>query len=379
MRVAYLSDAFASRYGFGLGRYARELFRALRSLEPAPELVPISLQASLDAGSLQSMQSRPGHRLLPWGRRWTALLWTLLGRPALETWLDTEVDLVHHLELSYPIATHKPWLVTIHDLGPLTHPEYFSGGRPWLKEAALRRAVNQAQALVCVSQATAEEVRGYVGSSLSDRLFVIYEGVSPAFLEEPGDGAWASLESMGKWFSEGWPFLLAAGSINPRKNLSRAVEAFEMISASVPHHLVLVGARGWNSDEAWHHIFSSPVADRVHFLGYVSDAQLSALYRQAAAFIYPSLYEGFGLPVLEAMACDCPVVSSSVSSLPEVAGDAALLVDPTDVCALADAVLAILEQNDLAAELRALGKARSLAFTWARCAEQVAAIYRSVV
>jgi glycosyltransferase involved in cell wall biosynthesis len=353
--------------------------RALRSLDPAPELLPISLHASLDADTLRVMKEQQGHKLLPWGRRRTALLWTMLGWPTLETWLDSDVDLIHHLELSYPIATHRPWLVTIHDLGPLTHPEYFSGGRPWLKEAALRRAVNRADALMCDSQSTAEEVRDYVGHSLLGRLAVVHAGVSSEFCTETGDSAWASLECLDASLGEGWPFVLAVGSINPRKNLSRVVQALELLSVKVPHHLLLAGASGWDSDETWRYIRSSTVSDRVHYLGYVSDAQLNALYRRATAFIYPSLYEGFGLPVLEAMACGCPVVTSSVSSLPEVAGDAALLVDPTDVTALADAVLAIVEEDDLAAELRALGKERSLEFTWDRCAEQVAAIYSRVI
>jgi glycosyltransferase involved in cell wall biosynthesis len=376
MRVAFFSDALAGRYGFGVGRYAWGLFHALQELNPKLDLLPVSARSNLDQESLKHLHERYGHQMLPWGRRWTALAWTLLGWPYIERWMDQDVDLVHHLELPYPIGTRRPWMVTIHDIGPLTHPEYFSEGRPWLMRAALRQAARKAEALVCVSEATAREVRSYLGTSLDDKLFVVPEGVAPVFLSEASE---ACHNPLGGRLNNDTSFILSAGSINPRKNLPRIIEALEMLQAQVPHHLVLTGARGWQSGGAWERIQASSAAERIHFLGFVTDQELKALYHKADAFIYPSLFEGFGLPVLEAMACGCPVVTSNISSLPEVAGDAALLVDPTDCEALANAILRVVRDQDLAEDLRQRGRKRSHLFTWRRCAERTAAIYEDIV
>ncbi len=375
MRVAFFSDALASRHGFGLGRYAKELFHALQNENESLELLPVSSWSNLDQESLRRLRRKYNYRLLPWGRRWTSLSWALLKWPRLEDWMGERIDLVHHVELSYPIATRKPWVVTIHDIGPLTHPELFSRSHPWLKRMALLRAVREAEALICVSQATAQEVRKYVGQPLGERLHVIPEGVSPQFFLEPHENEKASLRGH---LPEGVPFILAVGSINPRKNLSRVVEALELITNEVPHHLVLVGARGWDSDETWRRIRTSSVADKIHFLGYVTDSQLNVLYHTADVFLYPSLYEGFGLPVLEAMAAGCPVVTSTVSSLPQVAENAALLVEPTDVSSMAEALLRIIQDRELASEMSLRGKKRVSDFTWEKCAQQVNSIYEDV-
>lgn len=147
---------------------------------------------------------------------------------------------------------------------------------------------------------------------------------------------------------------------------------------SIPHHLVAVGASGWDMAEIYKELEGSPVRERIHFPGYVSDDQLLALYQHASVYVHPSLYEGFGLTVLEAMAAGCPVVTSNVTSLPEVAGDAALLVDPLDEEEIADAVKNICLDNQLASDLIEKGKRRSAQFSWDRCAREVATIYTSV-
>jgi len=172
------------------------------------------------------------------------------------------------------------------------------------------------------------------------------------------------------------PYLLTVGTLQPRKNVEGVVQAFEALARDgAPHQLVVAGARGWRDEALAAKLRRSPAAARVRATGHVDDATLVALYRGAAAFVFPSRGEGFGLPPLEAMACGAPVVCSDRTSLPEVVGDAALLVDPDDAAAVAAALREALEPAR-ADELRARGFARAAQFTWERCAEATVAAYR---
>jgi glycosyltransferase involved in cell wall biosynthesis len=174
--------------------------------------------------------------------------------------------------------------------------------------------------------------------------------------------------------------VLFVSTIEPRKNVVGAIEAFEQIAGEFNHRLVLVGATGWNSEEVFTAIRSSRFADRIMTPGYLNEhADLPFLYGAADAFLFPSHYEGFGLPVLEAFACGCPVVTSNAASLPEVAGDAALMCDPTDADGIAENLRKVLGDGSVKASLVAKGLDRSKAFTWRQCAETTLATYRSVL
>ena len=168
------------------------------------------------------------------------------------------------------------------------------------------------------------------------------------------------------------------GSINPRKNLERIVAAFENAAGEIPHHLILAGGIGWDAEGVLAQIERSPLAERIHRIGFVSDETLRALYSRTSGFVYVSRLEGFGLPILEAMAAGAPVITSSVSSMPEVAGDAALLVDPLDVEAITEAILRLATDSALSDDLRQRGRTRAAGFDWHTCAEAVADVYRSV-
>lgn len=174
------------------------------------------------------------------------------------------------------------------------------------------------------------------------------------------------------------PYVLAVGNLEPRKNLPGLLRAFARLAPEVPHDLVLVGAEGWLTGEIHATLDELRLGGRVRMTGFVEDADLPAWYGAADLFVYPSLYEGFGLPVLEAMACGAPVVTSNVSSLPEVAGDAALLVDPSDVDSIAEEMRRGLTDAALALDLRRRGQLRAADFTWDRTAEQTVAVYREV-
>jgi glycosyltransferase involved in cell wall biosynthesis len=174
------------------------------------------------------------------------------------------------------------------------------------------------------------------------------------------------------------PYILSVGVLQPRKNLPRLVEAYGRIAKEIPQHLVLVGKEGWAFEALRRRVAQSGVASRIHFTGYVADADLPPLYAAADLFVYPSLYEGFGLPPLEAMACGTPVVTSNTTSLPEVVGSAAVTVEPTDTAALAAAVAEVLSSTEKRAELIERGFARVRQFSWERTARETVGVYESL-
>ncbi|HLY27042.1 MAG TPA: glycosyltransferase family 1 protein, partial [Aggregatilineales bacterium] len=204
---------------------------------------------------------------------------------------------------------------------------------------------------------------------------VLYSGVNETF-KPVGDAA--PLQAVRARYGLGQrPFILAVGTLQPRKNYARLIRAFAQIGEA-DLALVIAGGRGWLYDEIFAEVQRLGLGPRVIFPGFVADQDLPALYSAAAVLAYPSIYEGFGLPILEAFACGTPVVSSNASCLPEVAGDAALLIDPTDVAALAEALTRALTDTALRAQLTAAGLARAQQFTWQAAAQQLLAEYRAL-
>ncbi|MGV6827420.1 MAG: glycosyltransferase family 4 protein [bacterium] len=372
--IAYFSNQFADRLGHGLSRYSRELYQALVSLETDIQIKPTAAWSDLEEEALTTLKRSTGLELLPTGRRMTAASWAFVGWPRLESLVNYQVDVVHAVALGYPIATRKPLVVTIHDIGPLTHPEYFTNTRPWVMRKSLNQVVHQADAVICVSNSTAHEVQDYLQQDMSDRIQVIPEGVNDFFFhqsdgKEPGGVA---LDDRAP------PFLLAAGKISPRKNIHGLLKAFSFCADKIPHDLVLVGGDGWRMEETEELLDNSRLAGRVRRLGYISDETLRYLYGHASAYLYPSFYEGFGLTVLEAMAAGCPVVTSDRYSLPEVAGDAAILVDPESVEDMAEAIMNVCTNESVAAAMSDAGRSRARQFSWQACAEQTVELYRLV-
>jgi glycosyltransferase involved in cell wall biosynthesis len=209
-----------------------------------------------------------------------------------------------------------------------------------------------------------------------ERLFVIPEAAGPAF--HPQDAV--AIEVVRRRYGLEGPFLLSVGSLEPGKNRERLLQAFARLQArGLKHALVVAGQRAWRYEGEAPLARRLGLADSVRFLGHVPQADLPALYSAADLFVFPSLYEGFGLPALEALACGTPVVASNVSALPEVVGDAALQVSPLDVEALADAMERLLRDDRLRSDLRERGLERAAQFSWEKAARQTAEVYHRVV
>jgi len=249
-----------------------------------------------------------------------------------------------------------------------------------IMQKRLEQEIKKAVALICVSQTTAVSLKEYVqrryAVDLSNRTYALHEGISEIFFQTPNPSA-LGLNDDFDFLRQ--PFILAVGKISPRKNLEVVIRALKRLQSSIPHHLVTVGGDGWDFQESRNLVNSLGLADRVHFLGYVSDEQLHSLYNKATLFIYPSLFEGFGLTILEAMASGCPVVTSNISSLPEVAGDAALLVDPHNVDGVAVAIETICNDHSYGDELKQKGRERAKLFSWKNCAKETSAIYDDLI
>jgi glycosyltransferase involved in cell wall biosynthesis len=374
--IAFFSNQFARKDGTGVARYANGLLEGFKRLDTPPNVVPVATWSNRDLEDLETLKEKTGLRILSTGRWLTPFLWMTIGVPKLEHLLDLQIDIVHINDLGYLVPTSKPYAVTVHDLGPLTHPEYFENDSFWVMKKCLGQAVKKAAAFICVSQATADSLEDYVqrkySVSLSNRIYVTLEGISEQFFQSPD---FSVLDKNKKFDFIHQPFILAVGKISPRKNLEVVIRALERVKASIPHHLVTVGGNGWDFQGIKTLVDSLGLSDRVHFVGYVSDEQLHALYVKATLFIYPSLLEGFGLPILEAMASGCPVVTSNISSLPEVAGDAALLVDPSKTEDVVLAIETVCKDVVFAADLKRKGKARAHQFSWEKCAQETLDIY----
>jgi len=287
-----------------------------------------------------------------------------------------QIDVVHSLHYSFPLFRFGvPSAVTIHDMTSLLMPEVHKGLRMHYHRFFIRRASRWADGLIFVSRSAKNDFITLVGEPRGIST-VVYHGINAEFRPEYDE--LAITRSRNQY---GLPsrYILYIGTVEPRKNLDRLAQAFAMVSKSYPDiTLVIAGMMGWNQDHLPRLIEDLGLKNHVHFPGFIAERDKAPLIAGCMLFIYPSLYEGFGIPVLEALSCAAPTVTSNTSSLPEVAGDAALLVDPKDTSSLAGAMQAILSDPNLRDELRRKGPEQAMKFTWQRTAQGTTALYKAL-
>ena len=286
---------------------------------------------------------------------------------------DPPGDLFHATNHMFPFRLHRvPTVLSIFDVTILMFPEWHPASRLAMIGSALAPAASRAARIVTPSHHTRNDLLKLLSLD-PERVVVVPGGVDPIFTPGPEAETAARLAPLGLRPGD---YLLFLGTIEPRKNLARLLEAAESAEIGV---LVLAGGRGWHNAAIRQAMARLARAGRVRDLGYVPDDLRRPLLAGARAFVFPSLYEGFGLPPLEAMACGTPVLTSNVSSLPEVVGDAALYVDPTDVDAIAAGLTRIWRDDALRADLTARGLARARQFSWDRTARETLEVYRTVL
>jgi len=362
----------AARQRAGIGRYTRELVSALLALESSHRYVIFAATGGLQSpiSNLQSPISNTQIRTLPITDDWLARLWHRLRLPVPVEVVTGPLDVFYSPDFVLP-PTHRSTrtLLTVHDLSFLHYPEAFVPALRQYLERVVPRSIARADLVLADSASTRSDIVSLLGVSPS-QVQVLYSGVSPRFRPqaEPGER-----ERLRTCYGLGErPYVLSVGTLQPRKNYVRLVRAFASLKPKVlapGTQLLIAGGQGWLYQEILAE--AEKHGERVRSLGFVDDADLPALYRHAALFAFPSLYEGFGLPVLEAMACGIPVVCSNASSLPEVAGDAALLVDPLDTDGLAAAIARALADGNLRQGMIARGLAQAAHFTWEQAARQL--------
>jgi glycosyltransferase involved in cell wall biosynthesis len=359
---AHLLSGAAGYRSAGIHRYIAELLRRLPSAGAGLHYTAFASQAA--ARHINDLPVRS--TWLPTEQPWARIMWEQFFQPVVAA--REQLDLLHGLAFVAPLASRCPTMVTVHDLSFALFPEFFRGANAvylrWFTRMACRRAAR----IVAVSEHTrADVIRLY--DVPAEKVEAIPHGVDARFYPRPASEV-AEFRHL-----HGLPenFILFVGTLEPRKNLVKLIEALEQ----VPNvKLMLVGGKGWYYDQIFAAIERWDLHDRVRWVGYVPGDDLPLWYNAADVFAFPSRYEGFGMPLLEAMACGTPVVSSNASSLPEVAGDAALTVPPDDADALAEALQRTLNDNALRQDLRVKGLARAATFTWEETARRTAQAHR---
>ncbi|MEP7358381.1 MAG: glycosyltransferase family 1 protein [Anaerolineales bacterium] len=359
---AQLLAGQASYRSAGIHHYIDRLLRHLPQAGPDLRLTIFTGAGQPDVPGAALRRTR-----LPTGRPIVRIIWEQVLQPLALARLRP--DLLHSLAFVSPILAAPPTVVTVYDLSFKLMPHRFRPAQRLYLNALTAHSCRRARRVIAISESTRADLQRHFGLA-RERIDVAYPGVEPAFRPLPATEVEAFRARRGLPAR----FVLYLGTLEPRKNLASLVEAFAALRPAQPGLcLVLAGARGWWYQDLLRQVESLGLAEAVVFPGYVPEAELPLWYNAAAAFAYPSSYEGFGIPVVEALACGRPVVTTTAASLPEAAGEAALLVPPGDAPALAAALERALR---LTPDELARGPAHAARFTWAATAAQTAASYR---
>jgi glycosyltransferase involved in cell wall biosynthesis len=349
----------------GTGIYAQCLFESLQALGTSEEWVPFAVNQQRDMSTEKTLRTRLD-------TLYRDLVWTHVKVP-IQSYRE-RLDLLHMPANVVPVFAHCPTIATILDTTVFRYPSYFPRWQRTYQRIFVPLTARRARKILTISEHSKRDIVDRFGIK-PDKVTVTYLSALPAFQVLPNMAASEGVDKHG--FGE---FILTVGTLEPRKNTIGLLRAFALLrQQGHTCHLVHAGSRGWMFDAVLDEVVRLGLSASVHFLGRVALGELVELYNTAKLFVYPSLYEGFGLPVLEAMACGCPVITSDRSSLPEIAGDAAVLIDPEDTTGLALAIKSLIEDRALAKDMQRRGLERAAEFSWERCAQQTLGVYREAL
>jgi glycosyltransferase involved in cell wall biosynthesis len=370
----------AVRQGGGIGRYTRNLIRALAELDVENQYTLFVAGGWGKGDGLGTWPASFRIRSVPLSDRWLHILWQRLRLPVPIQVITGTLDLFHSPDFVLPPTGRTQAILTVHDLSFLRVPQFFVPGFREYLEEAVSRAVRRAVHILADSESTRRDLIELMAVE-PERVTVLYPGVESRFC--PLEDIEVLTEVRDRYRLPD-RFILGLSTLQPRKNFDGLIEAFHRLlagKADEPEisdlHLVIVGGKGWMYEETLASVERAGLGERVHFPGFVVDEDLPAVYGLAIAFAFPSWYEGFGLPVLEAMACGTPVVAADNSSLPEVVGEAGLMVDAGDVDALSRALGCLLTDEALRERLIPAGLEQAGRFTWREAAQQLLRVYES--
>lgn len=353
----------------GIHQYILQNLRHLAWEEDGPEYLLFTRQAA------ELEKHRPDIQVIrsrwPTERRLVRLAWEQMAWPALAARL--KLDLLHSMAFVTPALSPCPTVVTVYDLSFIHFPDSFPALQRLYLRSQTARSCRQARRVIAISESGRQDIHQLFGVELA-RIDVVRPGVDEIFRPLPATEV-ASFRRRRKLSA---PFILHVGTLQPRKNIPLLLEAFAHLKRP-DLQLVLLGGKGWMFDEIYRRVETLGLRDQVRFTGYVPDADLPFWYNAATLFVFPSIYEGFGMPVVEAMACGTPVVAANTSSIPEAAGDAASLFPPQDAEQLADRMLGVLQDEALLIKMQAMGLQQARQFSWRRAGRETAAVHRKAL
>jgi glycosyltransferase involved in cell wall biosynthesis len=369
----------AYEQGAGIGRLVRDLIGALAEYDTTNDyrlFVGGATRSTVPTAPQQENFSWHPTRLSP---RWLARIWHKARVPLPVELFVGRVNLFHATDFTLPPTLPGcKTIVTVHDLSYVKAPETAHPAQKAYLDKAVPLSVQRADHVIADSAATKQDLID-VYNTPSEKISVLLSGLSKRF--QRVEDAAQRREVRRKYnIPHDVPYIFSIGTVQPRKNYGRAIAALQALGEAFNDlHYVVAGGKGWLDNPIYETVNTSGLNSRVHFIGFVDDADVPVLYSDATLTWYVSLYEGFGFPVLESMACGTPVLTSTVSSLPEVAGDAAMMVDPTDTDAIAAAMRDILSNEDQQQTMIAAGYEQIKAFTWERAARELRDIYEMVL
>lgn len=375
MRIGITVDEGVRPTGAGVRTYIRNLVRSLLEIDRVNEYLLIYARTGEKPVFPVALGERVQIVEIPIERRLLQRgLWFPFGWPLVERFTGP-LDLLHHTGTASAVPTRVPLVITVYDLFPELYPQHFAWtGRLW-RRRLITQMRNMARYLISISEATKKDAMRLLGLP-SQHIVVTPLALSPEFRAPQS----VEIDPILAQYGVLRPYFLFIGRIDPRKNLLNLLAAFRWFihTTNYPHRLVVVGALGTRADRVLAEARALELDGRVLFLGYLPTDHIVALMRAADVFVYPSRYEGFGFPLLEAMACDTPIAASNVSSIPEVAGPAANYFDPYDPADICRALVELVEDASLRATLIEEGHRRLVDFSWERTARQTLEIYYRV-
>jgi len=375
MRVGYgitvLARALAAGGIDGIGNYTQELVGSLAT-HPEIEIFPLAYGYAVP----ESPDFRPGMQFPRYGLLAANSAISGLSFPGTKK-LAAQVDLIHAPDHFIPKCRSLPVVATLHDAMYLSHPQWGSASFRKIKNALWKRAAHWASHIITISEYSKQEIAHYFAID-AQKISVIPNGVDERWFRPLDENV---RNQVLKQYDLPRHYFLVVGTLQPKKNIGRIIEAYRSLPAGIRREvpLVVVGRAGWRCEDVVEALTSLASGNSLRWLRYLPDADLFAVLKGATALVFPSLSEGFGLPVVEAFAAGVPVITSNTTSLPEVAGEAALLVNPLDVEDIANAMQLMLEQQELANMFRKKGKERALLYSWDKTASMTIDVYKKTL
>jgi glycosyltransferase involved in cell wall biosynthesis len=364
----------AALQGAGIGRYTRGLVNAVLPLLNADQVTLLFPREHASHARTDWPENVRRVRL-PFRDRYQTILWHRLRAPLYVEFLSGSLDIFHAPNFLLPPTRSARKILTIHDLAFLVHPEYAYPDLQRFLAKTVPRSIAAADHILADSEASKRDALRFFDLK-SNQITVIGAGVEPRF--HPLDEE--ELTGLGERYGLNWPFVFSISTLEPRKNFDGLIRAFAQArrKAAFPHHLVIAGGRGWLYKHIFEEVERQNAGEYVHFLGFVDDVDLPGLYNLADLFAFPSHYEGFGIPVLEAMACGTAVLCTDTSSLPELVGDAAYLIPTADQSALVDALADLLSDSSVRHQFADRGPFQAAAWTWDAAAQRLLHVYQTI-